>query len=128
MRRAGQNPESLMPHLTIECSSGLRDLIDCADFLAFAHGKVASLGVFRPVALRSRLCAGEEWLVGDGTKVAEAAHIKLQAKKRPDEVKAAVLKELYDAAQAYLEDKLAGTGSECMLSVEVLDFDEFYLS
>ncbi len=115
-----------MPHITIECSPGILDRVDSGTLVRHVHDSLEALQVYSVSGLRCRLYSGLCWCIGDMKDDRQAVHVTIRARKRPPEVRRQIMESLHAALKLFLMERLAG--APCLVSVDMLDLDDCYLT
>ncbi len=112
-----------MPHLIIEYSANLTELVSIAELLKSVHQAAAGSGVFEVAAIRTRAVGRELALTGDGTPTNGFVLVTVRMKAgRPPAVKETLGKALLEAASGPLVRAFAERS--VTLNVEIHDIPE----
>lgn len=109
-----------MPHLTIEYSANVADLVDIDDLVSNLHDAAIDTGIAALDALRTRAVRREHYAIAD--RHPDNAFIAVTARLgagRSDDDQQRLLGEL----MAALDDTLGAAASTVMLSVELQEID-----
>ena len=112
-----------MPHITIEYSANLADIVAIPDLLATVHRAAVASGIFEVSAIRSRAVGRELAIAGDGTPSNGFVLVTVRMKAgRPPAVQETLGKSLLDAAAGPLARAFAER--QVTLNVEIHDIPE----
>ena len=111
-----------MPHICIECSAHLGEMIDLQRFVRDLHKAAISTGVFASGAVRTFAVPCSPWVTGDGS--GQGVFVRIHARIAPGrsaEVKQTIRTTLFDTANVALESVFAL--GPAALQVEVTEFE-----
>lgn len=115
-----------MPHLTIEYSANLADIVAIPDLLGAVHRTACESGVFEIPAIRTRAVGRELALTGDGNPSNGFVLITVRMKSgRPPAVQEKLAQSLLDAASGPLA--AAFEQRSVILNVEIHDIPSLNL-
>ena len=110
-----------MPHVTVEYSANLADVVDPLSVVAALHAAALQTGIAPPDALRTRAEPREIYLVGDG----DPGNIFVSVLARLGPGRTADQQRLFlEALMEALEAVLGTAADNAMLSVEFQEIDE----
>lgn len=111
-----------MPHLTLEYSSNLDNILDTVEVLTQVHMTMVETGEFLLTELKSRSIVYEDYLIGDGDESSAFVYLKISMiSKRSDAIKKQVAKQALNILVDHLHDQEV---SQCQVSVDLRDIDE----
>jgi 5-carboxymethyl-2-hydroxymuconate isomerase len=111
-----------MPHLAIEYSSNLEDIVDIGAFCQALRVAAIETGLFPMAGIRVRAYRADHYAVADGDPKHGFIDIAVRLREgRARDKKAAATAEMFEAAKAFLEPVLAHRS--LALSMEMRDID-----
>jgi len=108
-----------MPHITVEYSANLREIVDITQLLRAVHAGVLETGVVSPSALRTRAVARDEYVIADDQPENMFVAVVARLAPRPHGERQALLSAIVDAIDGYVGEE----GQRLMISVEVQQID-----
>ncbi|WP_127115461.1 5-carboxymethyl-2-hydroxymuconate Delta-isomerase [Shimia sediminis] len=111
-----------MPHFIIEYSANLEDAVDMSEFCEAIRKAAAEIEAFPMPGIRVRAFRAEHYAIADGDAKHGFVDISIRLREgRPQDVKEAAAKTVFEAAKVFLAPVLATRS--LALSLEMRDID-----
>lgn len=111
-----------MPHFIIEYSANLEDAVDMSAFCEAIRKAAAEIDAFPMPGIRVRAFRAEHYAIADGDAKHGFVDISIRLREgRPQDVKEAATKTVFEAAKVFLAPVLATRS--LALSLEMRDID-----
>ncbi|MDH3662810.1 MAG: 5-carboxymethyl-2-hydroxymuconate Delta-isomerase [Alphaproteobacteria bacterium] len=110
-----------MPHLILDYSANLDDVIDIKSLCAALRDAMVETGVFPLGGIRVRALPCSAYAIADGDPAYAYLHMTMRiGQGRDEETRLSVAKHLYATAEAYIKPRLAGPFA---LSIDLGELD-----